>query len=237
MTCLKKNCHFRCVQEGPGTHSFRFPSVHWWEILGPAWHNFSACPIRRSKFCGRFGGSNSTHYWSFCQTSIRPYEIPHFGHIFLRFWRARSSRTRFVFHTLTAIQKCFMPPKNLCHWYSVLSISPFQFFVSFCCVFIKFDTKFDRATLLEISFLHFRIASLLHTLTQLAVKSDVLVLSSWNLHWSSSKNVCLGWCLRCGYSFASCRATHSVSLLSWRTTYVCIEFIFPMHAIPARSRK
>ena len=26
----------------------------------------------------------------------------------------RSSRTRFVFHTLTATQKCFMPPKNLC---------------------------------------------------------------------------------------------------------------------------
>ena len=28
------------------------------------------------------------------------------------------------------------------------------------------------------------------------------------------KNACLGWCLRCGYSVASCRATHSVSLLS-----------------------
>jgi len=51
-----------------------------------------------------------------CETSIRPHEIPHFGHIFVRFWCARSSRTRFVFHTLTAIQKCFMPPKNLCPW-------------------------------------------------------------------------------------------------------------------------
>jgi len=70
--------------------------------------------------------------------------------------------------------------KNLCPWYSMLSISPFQFFVSFCCVFIKFDTKFGRATLLEISFLHFRNPSLLHTLTQLAVRSDVLMLSSWN---------------------------------------------------------
>jgi hypothetical protein len=39
-----------------------------------------------------------------CQTSIRPHNSPHFGHIFLRFWRAKSSRTRFVFHTLTAIQ-------------------------------------------------------------------------------------------------------------------------------------
>jgi len=48
----------------------------------------------------------------------------------------------------------------------------------------------------------------------------MLKLSSWNLHWSSSKNVCLGWCLRCGYSFASCRATHSVSLLSWRAVYI-----------------
>ena len=45
------------------------------------------------------------------------------------------------------------------------------------------------------------------------------MLSSWNLHWSSSKSVCLGWCLRCGYSFASCRATHSVLLLSWHTLY------------------
>jgi hypothetical protein len=60
----------------------------------------------------------------------------------------------------------------------MLSISPFQFFAGFCRIFIKFDTKFDRATLLEISFLHFLNASLLHTLTQLAVKSDVLMLSS-----------------------------------------------------------
>ena len=89
----------------------------------------------------------------------------------------------------------------------MLSINPFQFFVSFCSVFIKFDTKFDRTTLLEISFLHFRNASLLHTFTHLAVKSDVLMLSSWSLRWSSSKNVCLGWCLRCGYSFASCLIT------------------------------
>jgi len=102
----------------------------------------------------------------------------------------------------------------------MLSISSFQFFVSFCCVFIKFGTKFDRATLLEISFLHFRNTSLLHTLTQLAVKSDVLMLLSWNFHWSSSNNVCLGWCLMCGYSIASCWATHSVSLLSWCTTYI-----------------
>ena len=31
-----------------------------------------------------------------------------FGHVFVRFWRARSSRTRFVFYDLTAIQNCFM---------------------------------------------------------------------------------------------------------------------------------
>jgi len=64
--------------------------------------------------------------------------------------------------------------------------------------------------LLEISFPHFCNASLLRTLTQLTVTTDVLMLLSWNLHWSSSKNVCLGWCLRCGYNFASCRATHCV---------------------------
>ena len=51
-----------------------------------------------------------------CQTLIRRHEIPHFGHIFVRFWRARSYTTRFVFHILTAIQKCFMPPKNPCPW-------------------------------------------------------------------------------------------------------------------------
>jgi hypothetical protein len=39
-----------------------------------------------------------------CQTSIRPHNSPHFDHIFLRFLRARPSRTMFVFHTLTAIQ-------------------------------------------------------------------------------------------------------------------------------------
>ena len=46
------------------------------------------------------------------------------------------------------------------------------------CVFIKFHTTFYRTTLLEISFLHFRNASLIHTLAQLAVKSHVLMLSS-----------------------------------------------------------
>jgi len=61
---------------------------------------------------------------------------------------------------------------------------PFSIFRKFLLRFIKFDTKFDRATLLEISFLHFRNASLLHTLTQLAVKSEVLMLSNWNLHCS-----------------------------------------------------
>ena len=83
----KNFCHFRCVQEGPGTHSFGFPSVHWWEFLGPAWHKFSACPVWRSKFRGRFGNSNSTHYWSFWlsdveQTSQDPSLWSHF-HPFL----------------------------------------------------------------------------------------------------------------------------------------------------------
>ena len=61
-----------------------------------------------------------------CQTSIRSHESPHFCHIFVRFWRARSSRTRFIFHTRTAIQKCFMPPKNLCPWWWLtLGSSPY----------------------------------------------------------------------------------------------------------------
>jgi len=43
---------------------------------------------------------------------------------------------------------------------------------------VKFDAKFGCVMLLRISFLHFRNASLLHTLTQLTVKSDVLKLLS-----------------------------------------------------------
>jgi len=54
---------------------------------------------------------------------------------------------------------------------------------------------------------------LLHTLTQLPVKSDMLRLSSWNLHWTSSRNVHLSWCQRRGYSIASSWATRSVTLL------------------------
>ena len=81
------------------------------------------------------------------------------------------------------------------------------------------------ATLVEVSFLHFRNASLLHTLTQLAVKSDVLKLSSWNLHWTSSRIVRLVWCRRRGYSIASYRATRSVSLLFRHTSYIVVTKI------------
>ena len=77
--------------------------------------------------------------------------------------------------------------------------------------------------LLKILFLHFRNMSLLHTLTKLADKSDMLKLSSWNLHWTSSSNVRLGWCLRRGYSVASFRATCSVSLLFRHTSYLPVE--------------
>jgi len=125
MTCLKKNRHLRCVQEGPGTHSFGFPFARWWGILEPALHKFSACPFLRSKCRGRFDDSNSTRYRSFWlsnvdQTAREPSLWSH-----VRFWRARSSRTRFVFHTLMTIQKIFMPHKNLCPRYRMLSISRF----------------------------------------------------------------------------------------------------------------
>ena len=81
-------------------------------------------------------GHNEPFFWvvqgphyctdrSVCQSSIRPHESPHFGQIFVRFWSARSFRKRFFFHTLMAIQNCFMAPKNLCSRYSMLSISPF----------------------------------------------------------------------------------------------------------------
>jgi hypothetical protein len=47
----------------------------------------------------------------------------------------------------------------VCPWCSMLSISPFELFISFCCIFFKFD----HVTLLEISFLHFHNVSLLQT--------------------------------------------------------------------------
>ena len=185
--------------------SFSFSSLVRF-FLEPALHKFFPCPIPRWKCRGRFGDSHRlTTDHSECQMLIRPHDSPHFGHIFVRFWRASSSRTRFVFHTVTAIQKCFMPDKSLCLRYSMLSITPFQFFISFCCVFVKFDSKFDRATLSKTLLLHFRNVSLVNTLTQLSVKSDMSKLSSWNLHWISSRNVRLGWCRRRCYSFASSR--------------------------------
>ena len=97
----------------------------------------------------------------------------------------------------------------------MLSMSPFQFFLSFCCVFIKFDTKFVRQLC---SRFRFSIFVTRHYYTHL--HNSLSNQTCWNLNWSSNKNVCLGWCLMCGYSVASCRVTHPVSLLSWRTTYV-----------------
>jgi len=179
-------------------------------------HAASKCPQSLARNDGPFfwvvQGPHNSIYHSDCQMSIRPHDSPHFGHIFVHFCCAKSSRMRFVFHTLTAIQKCFMPLKNMCPWYNMLSISSFELFLSLCCIFFKIDAKFDCVTLLEFSFFHFRNTSLVHTLTQL--------LSSWNLHWTSSRNVCLGWCQRRGYSVASCRATCSVSLLFRSALYV-----------------
>ena len=102
-------------------------SVHWWGFLGPAWHKFSACPVLRSKFRGRFGDFKFNTLLIILTVKrrsdlTRSLTLVTFSSVF---WRARSSRTRFVFHTLTAIQKCFTPPKNLCPWQSMLSISPF----------------------------------------------------------------------------------------------------------------
>ena len=118
--------YFRCVQEGPGTHSLDFPFDRWWNFWNQLCTNFPHAQfLRQNVLDGLVIQIQLITDHSGCQTSIRPHESPHFGHIFVRFWRARSSRTRFVFHTLTAIQKCFTPPKNLCHRYSMLSISPF----------------------------------------------------------------------------------------------------------------
>ena len=112
-----------------------------------------------------------------CQTSIKPHDSPHFGHIYVRFWRARSSRTSFVFHSLTAIRKCFMPPKNLYPRYSMLSISPvlkFRKFVSFSLTQNLIAQRCSKFRFSVFVTRHCR------THTQLAVKSDVTV-SSWNL--------------------------------------------------------
>jgi hypothetical protein len=46
------------------------------------------------------------------------------------------------------------------------------------------------------------------------------MLSSWNLHWQSSRNVCLCWCQRRGYNFASSWAIRSVTSLFRHTLYI-----------------
>jgi hypothetical protein len=76
--------------------------------------------------------------------------------------------------------------------------------------------------------------SLLHTLTQLTV---MMTISSWNLHWTSSTNISLCWCQRHGYSFASSRATCSVTLLFRLTFYmsyhapdICSCMLFLTHS-------
>jgi hypothetical protein len=58
-----------------------------------------------------------------------------------------------------------------------------------------------------------------YTHTQLAAKSDVLTLSSWNLNWKSCRNVSLCWSRRRGYRFSNSRAMRSVALLFGHTLY------------------
>ena len=113
-----KTCHFRCFQEGQGTHSFGFSSVHLWEFMGPAWHKFSACPVRMSKFRGRFGDSNSTHYWSFWLSDVdQTSRDPSLWSRFLPFLTCKVFHNEIRLpHSLTAIQKYFMPPKNPFPW-------------------------------------------------------------------------------------------------------------------------
>jgi hypothetical protein len=86
------------------------------------WH----CDQERSRYVaskyphGKFVGQNvvdglviqiqlTTNHCD-CQMSIKLHESPHVGHVFFRFWRARSFRTRFVFYNLTAIQNalCYL---------------------------------------------------------------------------------------------------------------------------------
>ena len=121
MTCLKTKIAifdvFKKVQA-------RISSVFLWSLLkfiGISFALFFCMPTSSVKM------SWTVHWFKFsslCQTSIRPHDRPRFGHIFVRFWRASSSRKRVVFHILTAIQKCFTSPKNLCPRYSTLSIIP-----------------------------------------------------------------------------------------------------------------
>ena len=126
MTFFKKYSSFS-IRSRRSRHTFlRFSFYSSVRVLEPALHKFSACPIPLSKCRGLFSDSNWTQYGSFWlsnvdQTSWQPSLRSHFR----PFWRVRSYRTRFVFHTLTPSQKYFVPPKNLCFRYSMLSISPF----------------------------------------------------------------------------------------------------------------
>ena len=73
--------------------------------------------------------------------------------------------------------------------------------------------------LLQISFLHFRNVSLLNTLTQLTVKSDVLSYRVETCTEHQVRTYILADVKGVGYSVASSQATCSVSLLFRHTLY------------------
>jgi hypothetical protein len=123
----------------------------------------STCQFPWSTCRGPFGDTNSTHYRTFWlsnvdQTSREPSRWSNF----LPFSTCKVFQNDARLPHSHGHPKCFIPPKNLCPRNSMLSISPFKYFVSLCWVFIKFEAKFNRATVLEISFLHFRNYTHLH---------------------------------------------------------------------------
>ena len=96
------------------------PSVFLLFVSEDFWDQLCTCSFPQSEYRGRFGDSNSTHFWSFWISNVdRTSREPSvWSHI-------RPFLTcKVVFHSLTVTQKWFMPPKNLCPRQSKLSIRP-----------------------------------------------------------------------------------------------------------------
>jgi len=86
MTCLKKifviSDAFKKVQAHIPSVFLLFIGENFWDQLGT---NFLHAQFEEQNFVdGLAIRSQHTTDHSDCQTSIRPHEIPHFGHIFLR---------------------------------------------------------------------------------------------------------------------------------------------------------
>jgi hypothetical protein len=96
--CLKIFRYLRCVQDGPGTHSFSFLFIRWWGVLEPALQIFHmpSTSIRMSWTVWWLEFNSLPIILSNVDETLRD---PSLRSHFRPFWSATSSKTRFVFHS------------------------------------------------------------------------------------------------------------------------------------------